>query len=121
MVLLYPAFCIPEMARTWFPTEADIPDSTAFFSWMTVGRPYVEAVWDYDVYEDVSAYEGDVLIIRGGRDSTVDLSHSQRASEVFPSARLEVIPGAGHGFSGSSFDLAMEYILEYLSARLNGG
>lgn len=119
MVLLYPAFCIPEMARTRFPTEADIPDSTAFFSWMTVGRPYVEAVWDYDVYEDIAAYEDDVLIIHGDQDRTVDLSYSQRAIEVYPDAQLEVIPGAGHGFNGANFDLAMEYILGYLTANLN--
>ena len=119
LVLLYPAFCIPDNARDRFPTQADIPDSTSFFSWLTVGRPYVEAVWDYDVYEAISTYESDVLILHGDQDRIVDLSYSQRALEVYPSAQLEVIAGAGHGFSGSSFELAMEYIVAYLRTQLN--
>lgn len=85
---------------------------------MTVGRAYFENLFGYDVYADIQDYEKDVLIVHGDRDSLVPLSYSERAVDVYPSARLAVIPGAGHGFYGESFDLAMEYILEYLSSRL---
>lgn len=49
----------------------------------------------------------------------MDLSYSQRAIEEYPAAELKVIEGAGHGFSGGNFDLAMEYILDYLSNPLS--
>lgn len=119
MMLLYPAFCIPDNARAQFSSLESVPEQVSFFSWLTVGRRYVEDVWDYDVYGDVSSYEKDVLILHGDRDGTVELSYSQRAVEEYPSAELKVIEGAGHGFSGGNFDLAMEYILEYLSDQLS--
>ena len=118
MMLLYPAFCIPENARAQFSSLESVPEQVSFFSWLTVGRRYVEDVWDYDVYADVAAYERDVLILHGDRDGTVDLSYSQRAAEAYPAAELRMIEGAGHGFSGGNFDLAMEYILDYLSNQL---
>lgn len=119
MMLLYPAFCIPENARAQFTTLESVPDQVSFFSWLTVGRRYVEDVWDYDVYADVATYEKDVLILHGDRDGTVDLSYSQRAVEEYPAAELKVIEGAGHGFSGGNFDLAMGYILDYLGNQLS--
>lgn len=119
MVLLYPAFCIPENARAQFGALENVPEQVSFFSWLTVGRRYVEDVWDYDVYADVATYEKDILILHGNQDRTVDLSYSQRAIEEYPAAELKVIEGAGHGFSGGNFGLVMEYILEYLNNRLN--
>lgn len=118
MMLLYPAFCIPENARAQFETLESVPEQVSFFSWLTVGRRYVEDVWDYDVYGDVSSYEKDVLILHGSRDGIVDLSYSQRAAEEYPAAELKVIEGAGHGFSGGDFDLAVSYLLEYIENHL---
>ena len=119
MMLLYPAFCIPDNARAQFGALENVPEQVSFFSWLTVGRRYVEDVWDYDVYADVSTYEKDVLILHGDRDGIVDISYSQRAAEEYPAAELKVIEGADHGFSGGNFDLAMKYILDYLSNQLS--
>ncbi len=119
-VLLYPAFVLVDDAMERFDSADEVPDSMHYL-FMTVGRTYFEDLFGYDVYADIQGYDGDVLILHGDRDSLVPLSYSERAVEVLPSAQLEVIPGAGHGFSGASFDLAMGYILEYLTSSLNGG
>lgn len=119
MMLLYPAFCIPENARAQFSTLENVPDQVSFFSWLTVGRRYVEDVWEYDVYADVAAYEKNVLILHGDQDGIVDIAYSHRAVEAYPAAELKVIQGAGHGFSGGNFDLAMDYILDYLGDQLS--
>jgi len=119
MMLLYPAFCIPDNARAQFTTLENVPEQVSFFSWLTVGRRYVEDVWDYDVYADVAAYEKNVLILHGDQDKIADLAYSQKAIEEYPSAELKVIEGAGHGFSGGNFDLAMGYILNYLRSQLS--
>ena len=116
---IYGEIYIPDNARAQFTALENVPEQVSFFSWLTVGRRYVEDVWEYDVYGDVSTYERDVLLLHGDRDGTVDLSCSRRAIEEYPSAELKVIEGAGHGFSGGNFDLAMEYILDYLSNQLN--
>ena len=116
-VLLYPAFVLVDDAMEQFDHIDEVPDYM-YYLFMTVGRAYFENLFGYDVYADIQEYEKDVLIVHGDRDSLVPLSYSERAVDVYPSAQLEVIPGAGHGFYGESFDLAMEYILEYLSSRL---
>lgn len=119
MMLLYPAFCIPENARAQFSTLESVPDQVSFFSWLTVGRRYVEDVWEYDVYADAAAYEKNVLILHGDQDGIVDIAYSHRAVEAYPAVELKVIQGAGHGFSGGNFDLAMDYILDYLGDQLS--
>lgn len=118
MMLLYPAFCIPEDARARYASADEVPDTLSFFSWLTVGRNYVTDVWDYDVYADVTTYDKDILILHGDRDGIVDVSYSARAAEQYPSAELEIISGAGHGFSGDNFDLAMGYLLDYLASHI---
>ena len=69
------------------------------------------------MYGAISAYKKDVLLIHGDADNIVPLSYSQRAVEVYDSARLEVLPGAGHGFYGNDAEQAVAWILEYLEAH----
>ena len=54
------------------------------------------------------------MILHGDRDGIVDVSYAQRAAESYPDAELHILHGAGHGFYSSSFDMAMDYILDYL-------
>lgn len=112
-ILLYPAFCLVDMTKERFDSVEDIPD-TYFSMWMTVGRTYAENLLDYDIYEAIQNYDKDVLLIHGDADSIVPLSYSERAVEVYESSRLEVLPGAGHGFYGSDAKQAVTWMLEYL-------
>lgn len=115
-ILLYPAFVLVDRIKEQFETVEDIPD-TYYLMWMTVGRAYAENLLDYDIYEAISTYDKDVLLIHGDADSIVPLSYSEKAVEVYDSARLEVLPGAGHGFSGSDAEQAVTWMLEYLEAH----
>lgn len=115
-ILLYPAFCLVDQTKERFDRVEDIPD-TYFSLWMTVGRAYAENLLDYDIYEAISTYEEDVLILHGDADSIVPLSCSERAVEVYSSARLEVFPGAGHGFHGEDAQRAIGFMLEYLDSH----
>lgn len=112
-ILLYPAFVLVDQIKERFESVEDIPD-TYYLMWMTVGRAYAENLLDYDIYEVISAYDKDVLLIHGDADSIVPLSYSERAAEVYDSARLEILPGAGHGFYGEDAEQTIEWILEYL-------
>jgi dienelactone hydrolase len=117
LILLYPAFLIPENVRTRYKTFAEIPDTVNFFGWLQVGRRYCEDVWNYDVYAHIAGYNKDVLLIHGDRDNIVDITYSQRALNVYQSAELKIIPGAGHGFTGREAETAISYILEYIRKR----
>ena len=113
MVLLYPAFLLAERANELFQSVEEIPD-TYFFLWMEVGRAYFEPLIGYDIYEEIAAYDRDVLMIHGDADSIVPLTYSERALEVYPSSELKVISGGGHGFYGEAFRQAEKYIIDYL-------
>lgn len=117
MILLYPAFVLADRANELFQSVDEIPD-TYYFMWMEVGRAYFEPLIGYDIYSDIAGYEKDVLLIHGDRDSIVPLSYSEQAIEAYPSAELEVIPGAGHGFYGEEAQLALGYIFDYLENHL---
>lgn len=116
MILLYPAFVIVDDAKARFGRIEDIPDSYNMMG-MRIGRAYAEKLLDYDFYEVISDYEKDVLIIHGDADGLVPLSYSQRAAEVYPSATLEVLPGAGHGFYGEDDRRTVQLALEYLDSH----
>lgn len=113
LILLYPAFELVETVQALFSGPEEIPESYHFL-WMTVGRRYFEDVWDLDVYDVIGAYDKDVLLIHGDADGIVPISSSERALEVYSSAELKILPGAGHGLHGQDAETATEYMLEYL-------
>lgn len=116
MVLLYPAFVMVDNANELFSSADEIPD-TYFFMWMNVGRAYFEPLLDYDIYSEIAAYDRDVLLIHSDADSIVPISYSERALEVYPSAKLHVISGGGHGFYGDDARQATDCILEFFAAH----
>lgn len=122
LVLFYPAFSIVDDVHAAFPAEDAIPETySPLAGWMTVGRRYATDVWDYDVFSEIGAYTGPVLIVHGDADTVVDLSYSQRAADVYADAELEVIPGAGHGFTGDALEEAEGYALSFLDEHVGAG
>lgn len=118
LVLLYPAFLVSDELHKRFDSIDDVPESF-WLNWITAGRRYAEDMWDYDVYEEIKNYENNVLLIHGSADNIVPLSYSEKALETYRSARLEVLPGAGHGFYGQEAKQAIAWIFEYLETRKN--
>ena len=116
-VLLYPAFVLVDSAKELFASVDEIPESY-YHMWMTVGKTYFENLLDYDIYEAISDYEKDILLIHGDEDNIVPLAYSERAVKAYSFATLEIIPGAGHGFHGRQADQAIEYIVQYLKAHV---
>lgn len=81
-------------------------------------RRYFEDVQGLDIYDVIGAYDKDVLLIHGDSDGIVPLASSERALEVYPSAELKIIPGAGHGLAGRDAERATEYMVEYLQRMI---
>ncbi len=113
LILCYPALLVHDSVHEEFDSLNEVPDSF-FFKWLAVGRPYVEDVWDYDIYTEIGNYSKPVLLIHGDRDGIVPISYAERAAEVYPDVKYHVISGGGHGFYGNTFDEAVEQILIYL-------
>lgn len=114
LILLYPALLVRDEIHELFEELENVPEQFNFKQWITLGRNYATDVWDYDVYEDMKAFEKPVLILHGDQDMVVDISYSDHASKTYPYAELYVLSGGGHVFRGESFQEAVHYIAEYL-------
>lgn len=113
LILMYPAFLIGDAVHEEFDSLEEVPDSFPFL-WIMAGRPYVEDMWDYDVYEEIGNYTDKVLLMHGDADGIVPISYSERAAETYGDVEYYVIDGAGHGFNGGHFDEAVRHIFDYL-------
>ena len=113
LVLVYPAFCIPDNWLDHYRRESDIPDTT--FVWgVPLGRRFFEEVREVDVDSTMMRYKREVLIVHGDKDSVVPLDYSRRALCRYPNARLKIISGAGHGFKGDYLDEFCKYLRSFL-------
>ena len=104
MVLLFPAFCIPDNWNNMnypvdrYPTPESIPESFDFWG-VELGRDFVLTLRDLDIYENMADFQKPVLILHGTDDNIVPLSYSQRAIKTYPNAELVTYTGEGHGFT----------------------
>ena len=115
MILMYPALNIAEDVHREFASLDSIPaEYDMFGGWIRVGRNYAADVWDVDFYGELSQYQGQVLLLHGDRDTTVDRSYSERAAEALPNGEYHVISGGGHEFYGAPFEEAVTLILAYM-------
>jgi pimeloyl-ACP methyl ester carboxylesterase len=62
------------------------------------------------VVEDLAAFAGPVLITVGERDGEIHREHLHALRDGLPDARLEVLPGMGHG--GIDTDLVLRFLAE---------
>ena len=121
MMLMYPPFTIPDDMHAMFSSRESVPEEFDLFGgWIHVGRNYATDVWDLDCYRNLAEYTGDVLLLHGDRDTTVDISVSRRAAEVTPSCEFHTIAGGGHEFFGPQFEDAIGHILDYMERHVTG-
>ena len=125
LILLYPALCIPDDARSGEMMFAKFdPQNVPETFWcgpMKLGRRYVTDVIEMDPYEIINQYAGKVLIIYGNQDKIVDISYVQRAVEAYTQAgaevELKIIDKGGHMFFRPSHAYkALGYIREFVRA-----
>lgn len=98
MILKYPAFCIAHDWIKQFPHAEDIPEEIPFWD-MTLGRAYVETLYDLKWEEQAEGFDRPVLIVHGTDDEVVPLSYSEQAVKRYPDAVLRAFAGEGHGFT----------------------
>lgn len=127
LVLFYPAFCIPDDARAGkmmmsrFDPQ-NLPE-TVQCGPMKLGRCYMADVLDMDPFEEIKAYEGDVLIVHGTADKIVNIEYAEQAFRTYQDAPVErklefhIIEGGAHMFSKKHDVLAMSYLTQFLETK----
>ena len=119
IVLVYPALCIPDDAFALYPKREDIPDTVTFMG-MRIGRAYYDPLYDgFDIYKEISGYQGDVLIIHGTEDGLVKPEYSAKASNVYEHSEFHLIFGAGHGFRKPEHRAQYHsYVIDFLTRQI---
>ena len=95
MILFYPAFNIPEMVKM-FSGFGD------FGGMMSMSEAYINSIKDFDVWSHIGKFSKPVCIINGTADMIVPISNSEKAVGLYPSATLNKIEGANHGFNAAN-------------------
>lgn len=113
MILFYPAFNIPEMVKMFsgfgdwgdfgdFGNWGDFGDWGDFGGMMSMSEKYINSIKDFDVWSHIGKFSKPVCIIHGTADMIVPISNSEKAVGLYPSATLNKIEGANHGFNAAN-------------------
>lgn len=116
LILLYPAFSLPELMRNSYQELMYVPESFTFME-MELGRVYCEDIWELNPYQEIESYKGEVLILHGTQDSVVPFGASKRACNHLEHAILHEIRGADHGFAYDDAVEALEVIYAFLQEQ----
>lgn len=119
LILFYPAFALQDDCWERHGSVDKVPEDGEVVQGVPIGAIYSIDAMSFDIYEVIANYKGDVLLCHGDKDTTVDLSYSQRAEEVYEHAELKVIQYAEHGFQGKTARDTTAFAVEFLQAHTN--
>jgi hypothetical protein len=114
LILLYPAFCIPDDARKGHMLFSkfdpnNIPEIISYFP-MKIGKGYVEAVKDWDFQEIIKGYEGKTVLIHGTADKIVPIAYARQGKNSFVNCKYYEIEGGAHKFNKAHDKQAMHIL-----------
>lgn len=112
LILWYPALMIPEHSA-----ERLRQGVTDVFG-VTLSPDFDALAAGLDPWSAMPRFGGSVLIVQGDSDPVVPLHISEKAARLFPHARLQVIAGAGHGFSGKDLTGSIQAGVRFVKETL---
>ena len=118
LILLYPAFCIPDDARLGKMMFAHfdpdrIPSIIQHFP-MKLSRQYASCVQKWQISDMAGNYDGPVLYLQGTKDQVVKLHYAREAQRLYSNIKYYEIDGGGHMFRGKYDSIAQGIIKEFL-------
>lgn len=86
---------------------------------MPIGKAYHEAVVSMNVFEEIGAYRGRVLIVHGKWDSVVDYHYALQAYETYGSGQceLKLLENTDHGYTPQQQAVVFRFIREFLLGK----
>lgn len=110
IILFYPAFVLRDQMLDMFP-DNKFPKNFNLMG-MELGREYLKNLPDYNLLNEVTRYQGPVLIVHGTSDSVAPIHYSEDVN--FKNKELVKIKGAGHGFYGASQKKATDELIQFI-------
>ncbi len=83
----------------------------------SLSKEMYDSLEKHDIFENLSLYNKDVLIIHGKKDLSVPYELSNKYLEVFDRSKIHYIDSAGHGYdendqSEELYEISKKFILE---------
>lgn len=113
LILVYPAFCIPDNWNAQYPQLENVPDTTRLWN-VPLGRRFFQEIRQLPSMKYIGKYRRPVLIIHGDADPIVPVDYSRQALQLYKKAKLHIIPNAGHGFRPKEFEESLKEIRQFL-------
>lgn len=123
LVLLSPAFCIPDDARAGHLGGATydvehVPDLIACPGGMRVSRAFHEEMCALDIWESIRGYHGRVLLHHGYADEVVPFAYAQKAKRVYGDAcELHLVQQVRHGMDDAQRQNALAVLRQFMLGR----
>lgn len=117
LILLYPAFNIPNNARSEYSDIHLIPQQFGLWG-IPLGKCYYEDIYQLNVFESIGNYPGPVKIYHGSHDELVPVEYSKRAIQIYSHADLEIINDVGHGFYGHISKKIGQRIIQFIKKNI---
>lgn len=114
LVLLAPAFGLPELVRAEIGPASAAPE-TAILLGLAVSRKYLDDISQVQAAD--LGYAGPTLIVHGDADTLLPVADSQAALARYPAGKLAILPGGPHNPSGESFTQVVAHTLAFLAAQ----
>jgi hypothetical protein len=118
LILLSPSFQIPDGARqgdfiVYRFNPFDIPNRIGNFP-MKLGGDYARSVMDMDIYEEISGYNGRVLLMHGTKDDVVYISYARRARVLYSNIHYVEIEGANHFYKTKDEKVVYKELTDFM-------
>lgn len=123
LILIYPALCIPDHARsgTLANSSYDVNDVPELINCgqMLISKKFHDTVVDMNPFDEISHYEGPVLLLHGTADEIVHCNYSIKAKEAYEpdQCHLQLIKDAGHKFTEKQTCSAIVSIHQFLLGK----
>ena len=126
LILLYPGLGMVDKMRAAYPDPDAIPDVVEYNGKAVYGKAFAADVYDWDVPETLSQFKGNVIIIHGMADKTVDYSLSVNALENYyaeSESELVLVSGkqsvhAFDAFWAPGQTIAWNAVLDYMATEV---
>lgn len=121
LILFYPALCIPDDARAGRLGGANydvdrVPEVIDTFG-VRISRKFHEGVVDKDAITQICDFQGPVLLIHGSADMLVDNRYAKAAAKAYENCHLQILEGAGHGFTQQQREEVIVSVREFLKGH----
>jgi len=77
----------------------------------------IEAFSETDFTEDLKKFDVPTLILHAGDDQVVPVNHAERSAKLIKGAKVNVYPGAPHGFTATLQDQVNADLLTFIKGR----